>query len=115
MEEHGHSVLRLPPYHPDLNPLEMIWADAKQWVANRNTTFKIADVMALCRQSFEEIRVDKWKNVCRHSEKVKSDYFEMEGLVEDAIERIAFTVNNSSDTNDSESEDGEDGGIEELE
>ncbi|KAJ4425400.1 hypothetical protein ANN_28015 [Periplaneta americana] len=115
MEEHGQSVLKLPPYHPDLNPLEMIWTAAKQWVASRNTTFKIADVMTLCRQSFEEIGVDKWKNVCCHSEKIESDYFEMEGLVEDALERIAFTVNDSSD---SKSEDGEDGaisGVEELE
>lgn len=93
----------------------MICTDAKQWVAIRNTTFKIADVMALCRQSFEEIGVDKWKNVCCHSEKVEPDYFEMEGLVEDAIERIAFTVNDSSDSNDSESEDGAISGIEELE
>jgi transposase len=24
LAEHGHSVLRLPPYHPDFNPNEMI-------------------------------------------------------------------------------------------
>ena len=26
---HGVEVLRLPPYHPDLNPIEMIWAYQK--------------------------------------------------------------------------------------
>jgi transposase len=26
----GHTVLRLPPYHPGLNPIELIWADIIQ-------------------------------------------------------------------------------------
>jgi transposase len=26
----GHTVLRLPPYQPDLNLIELIWADVKQ-------------------------------------------------------------------------------------
>lgn len=25
----GHTVLRIPPYHPDLNPIELVWADIK--------------------------------------------------------------------------------------
>ena len=24
LQQHGHTVLRLPPYHPDLNPIELI-------------------------------------------------------------------------------------------
>jgi hypothetical protein len=30
MTANGHTVLRLPPYHPDLNPIELIWADRIQ-------------------------------------------------------------------------------------
>ena len=26
---HGVEVLRLPPYHPDLNPIEVVWAHEK--------------------------------------------------------------------------------------
>ena len=26
---HGVEVLRLPPYHPDLNPIEMVWGFMK--------------------------------------------------------------------------------------
>lgn len=29
LEAHGHNVLRLPPYHPDFNPIEKIWASVK--------------------------------------------------------------------------------------
>lgn len=34
--EKGHEVLRLPPYHPNLNPIEMAWSDIKQYVASKN-------------------------------------------------------------------------------
>jgi transposase len=40
MAANGNMVLRLPPYHPDLNPIELIWVDVKQWVGAENTTFR---------------------------------------------------------------------------
>lgn len=30
LEAHGHKVLRLPPYHPDFNPIEKICASVKK-------------------------------------------------------------------------------------
>jgi transposase len=35
---HGHIVARLPPYHPDLNPIETAWGITKNYVANENYT-----------------------------------------------------------------------------
>ncbi|XP_048243705.1 uncharacterized protein LOC125376114 [Haliotis rufescens] len=43
LREHGHEVLRLPPYHYDLNPIELIWGDLKNMVARQNKTFKLAN------------------------------------------------------------------------
>ncbi|XP_040071785.1 uncharacterized protein LOC120844203 [Ixodes scapularis] len=34
------TVLRLPPYHCELNPIELIWARVKREVASKNITFK---------------------------------------------------------------------------
>jgi hypothetical protein len=31
--EHGHTVIRLPPYHPDLNHIEKIWIIVKTRIA----------------------------------------------------------------------------------
>ena len=39
LANHGHSVLRLPPYHPDLSPIEMIWSTVKQRVKRKNMRF----------------------------------------------------------------------------
>ncbi|KAG8227808.1 hypothetical protein J437_LFUL006222 [Ladona fulva] len=53
--EHGHSVLRLPPYHPELNPIENIWGIMKNWVATRNVTFKLEDVKKLVMEKCANI------------------------------------------------------------
>ena len=29
LSQHGHLALRFPPYHADLNPIELIWANLK--------------------------------------------------------------------------------------
>jgi hypothetical protein len=44
LAEHGHMVIRLPPYHPDLNPIEKIWGIVKNRVAAKNVTFNLRDV-----------------------------------------------------------------------
>ena len=31
-KKYGHEVIRLPPYHCDLNAIELIWADEKNYV-----------------------------------------------------------------------------------
>ena len=44
--DNGHKVVRLPPYHCQYKPIELIWAQVKGYVAKRNT-FKIADIKPL--------------------------------------------------------------------
>jgi len=40
LAEYGHTVIRLPPYHPDLNPIEKIWGIVKTRIAAKNVTFQ---------------------------------------------------------------------------
>lgn len=40
-EEAGHRVVRLPPYHCQYNPIELIWAQVKTHIAKKND-FKMA-------------------------------------------------------------------------
>jgi hypothetical protein len=35
LAEHRHTVIRLPPYHPDLNAIEKIWGTVKNKVAEK--------------------------------------------------------------------------------
>lgn len=41
LNKHGHTVLRLPPYYPELNPIEKIRVQVKQWVAVPNVKSQI--------------------------------------------------------------------------
>ncbi|KAJ4445058.1 hypothetical protein ANN_06857 [Periplaneta americana] len=101
----GHCVLRLPPYSPELNPLELIWADIKQWVAGQNTTFKLEQVMKLCQQRVDDISVEKWEKVCEHVEKIEDEYIEQEGIMENVIESFIIMGGDSSSESDDDEDD----------
>lgn len=101
MASHQHSVLRLPPYHPELNPIEKIWAIVKNWVAARNVTFRIADVEALARTKFASITCEEWTSVCNHVDKIVQDYLEKEHLLDDITDEFVFVANTGeSDTDE---------------
>lgn len=103
MGRHGHSVLRLPPYHPELNPIENIWATVKSWVGARNTTFKLQDVEQLARQKFAEVGLEEWQAVCNKTVKTEEQFIEKEHLLDAADDTLHFTVNTGS-SDDSEDE-----------
>ncbi len=39
IESVGCKVIFLPPYSPDLNPIEKFWANMKRWIKNKITEF----------------------------------------------------------------------------
>jgi hypothetical protein len=45
-------VLRTPVRHCELNPIELIWAQVKGFVAKNNTTFRLKDVKELTYAAF---------------------------------------------------------------
>jgi len=53
-------VLRLPPYHPDINPIEEMWAIVKNRIAAKNVTFKLQDVQHLAEQNFAAETTEEW-------------------------------------------------------
>ncbi len=39
IESVGCKVIFLPPYSPDLNPIEKFWANMKRWIKDRISSF----------------------------------------------------------------------------
>jgi hypothetical protein len=66
--------LILPPYLHNLSAVELIWADVKQWIAGKNTAFKVQNVELLCCQIFAGTE-EKWKAVCPRVETVENTYY----------------------------------------
>ena len=49
-KEYGHEILRLPPNHCELNPIELAWAAKKNCVAGENKNMSLDSVEKLFRK-----------------------------------------------------------------
>jgi transposase len=78
LAELGHTMIRLPPYHPDLNPIEKILGIVKNKVAAKNVTFKLRDVQQLAEENFAAVTEEEWAAVCRHVTAVEEEYMSRE-------------------------------------
>lgn len=101
----GHEVVRLPPYHCQYNPIELIWAQVKGDVAKKNVSFKIADVEKLVNEALDAVTVDSWKKYVSHCKKLQEEDFIKEGLRDEILKPIIMTINPDEDSDDSEYED----------
>ena len=52
--EHGHEILRTPPYHPELQPIETCWGVVKNQVA-RNCDFTMANLIVQLENAFNKV------------------------------------------------------------
>ncbi|XP_045540813.1 uncharacterized protein LOC123722588 [Papilio machaon] len=50
LNDAGLSILRLPPYHPDLNPKEMAWTQIKGYVASKNVSWKFEIIIEVVNE-----------------------------------------------------------------
>ncbi|KAJ4442121.1 hypothetical protein ANN_11987 [Periplaneta americana] len=73
---YGHEVLRLPPYHCVLNPIELVWARLKSHVRKNNTTPTLsASVCEHLREGVENINSNLWSSCVDHTIKVGERYW----------------------------------------
>ena len=68
---HGHEILRLPPYHCELNPIELAWAAEKNYVAGENKDISLDSVAKLFRKKREELPEDFWRKCVEHVKKIE--------------------------------------------
>ena len=108
MAEKGHSVLRLPPYHPDLNPIELVWASLKQYVAERNTDFCFKTVERLCDDFFRNFSEEEWKKRCDHSKGFEKFFMEKEPALDLVIDDIIINIGNNAEESDTDERDDDD-------
>lgn len=109
----NHTILRLPPYHPDFNPIELVWASMKQYVSSRNTTFLLKDVEQLCNEFFSAFSQEEWQDRCAHTVKCEEEFLKREFLIDNIIDRIIINTNDS-DESDSDSSDSDLSGFEPI-
>ncbi len=103
-KQHGHQVVRLPPYHCELNPIELIWAQVKYYVKTHNTTFKIADVHRLFDEALQHVTPENWANAVDHVKEIEERMWQEAGALDDCIQQMIISTDQDSSSDDSEVE-----------
>jgi len=101
---HNKIVLRLPPYHFELNPIEQAWSMVKEYVKDKNTALKSSDVKQLLIEGVESVTAENWQNFEDHIIKEETKFWEIDNIVDDFIDdeyTCTFNVRTSSDSDDS--------------
>jgi transposase len=100
----GCSILRLPPYHAELNPIELVWAQVKEYIRSRNTQYTLANLKRLLEEAVNHITPSIWAKCVQHvEEKVEPEMWQMDEFVEMAVEPMIIDLS----TSDEESDNGE--------
>ncbi|XP_060882122.1 uncharacterized protein LOC132953799 [Metopolophium dirhodum] len=88
----GHEVIRLPPYHCQYNPIELIWAQVKNKVATKNNTFKMVDIEKLTHEALDSITQNDWEKCVKHAESIQDKDYDKEILRDSLLEPIILTI-----------------------
>ncbi|XP_031335611.1 uncharacterized protein LOC116165367 [Photinus pyralis] len=105
LKQHQHTVVRLPPYHCELNPIELIWSTMKRKVAMNNVGQSNSNIVQLVKNACAEITQQEWEKHCIHVKHIAEQMWEADCLTEEFIESVEFVVNTGSSDEDELSRD----------
>ena len=100
VQKAGHTVLRLPPYHCKLNPIELVWSQVKGYVARNKTNFKLETVEKLLQEGIAEVTPEKCERCVRHVMGEEKKLWDLDFIVDGIEERFVINVNGDSDSSD---------------
>ena len=89
----GHEVVRLPPYHCELNPIELAWSQVKRFIKENNMLFTLTAVKELTYKGFEQVVLAQWKKLINHVQREFEDkYWTDDGLQEEIVDEFVFLL-----------------------
>lgn len=95
----GHRVVRFPPYHCQYNPIELIWAQVKTYIAQKNY-FKMANLKPLVKEALSRVTPENWENAVKHAKNLQEEYAKLDIAVDKVVD--SFVINISEETSDEE-------------
>ena len=72
--EQGHEVLRTPPYHPELQPIEICWGIVKNEIA-RNCDFTMANLILQLESAFDKVTSETCAGLIRKIRDVEDAFW----------------------------------------
>ena len=91
------TAIRMPPYHAELNSIELIWVMLKGKVARLNLALKKKDVKKLTGDAFESISPEELASCCRHVKDVEKRFYTTDIAVDEQVDPLVITVTSSDE------------------
>jgi hypothetical protein len=70
---HGHLLYYTPPYHPELQPIELIWVNIKGHVAEEPAD-NMAELRLRIEAGFNRLTSDTWTDAYKHAQQYEQKY-----------------------------------------
>src|ERR1700730_14767545 len=86
-EKSGHTVLRTPPYHPELQPIEICWGIVKNEVA-RNCNFTMKNLEIQLNNAFGKVTKETCHKIIKKIRKIEDKFWEDDALLEEINETL---------------------------
>jgi len=74
-KQEGHKVLRTPPYHPELQPIEKCWAVVKNEVA-RHCDFSLKNLSIQLDAAFDKVTANTCKKIIKKIRHVEDTFWQ---------------------------------------
>ena len=79
--EYGHEILRTPPYHPELQPIETCWAVVKNQIG-RTCDFTMANLLAQLEDAFGCVTAKTCSGLIKKIRKVEDKFWKEDVLMD---------------------------------
>ena len=86
--KNGHQVLRTPPYHPELQPIEICWGIVKNEVA-RNCNFTMKNLENQLEEAFKNITSKTCEKIITKIRQVEDKFWEEDAKIDQLNEGAA--------------------------
>lgn len=80
--KYGHEVVRTPPYHPELQPIEMCWGITKNEVA-RNCDFTMKGLEEQLGKAFKKVTAETCQKIIKKVSVVQDKFWEEDIKIEE--------------------------------
>ncbi|XP_060841781.1 uncharacterized protein LOC132922329 [Rhopalosiphum padi] len=93
-------VLRLPPHHDELNPIELAWSMVKSHVKQHNTTCKLSDVKKLLSDGIQRITPEMWANFVSHTFTEEDKLYKIDFIVDEILDSVSDQIQTRDTSSD---------------
>ncbi|XP_025191724.1 uncharacterized protein LOC112591976 [Melanaphis sacchari] len=108
-KSHNHTILRLPPYHCELNPIKLAWSSVKKHVRTKNINCKLPIVKKLIKQGVNRVNSTMWKNFIQQTKDEEKKLYDIDFIIDEVLtaetsETVLTITGDTTSNSDSDSD-----------